>query len=165
MSSNGNIFRVVGPLCGEFTGHKGQWRGTLIFSLICDCRRRWFETPSRPLWRHCNKRFEISPPDHCEWNTYMCIFQCVGKVALARFCSAHGCKWPLIKCPRPTVANFVCEPIRIGIRYASHSIDSNYFVLARCHFRISSQANTNVLKCSKHSYWPCESKPIRISSL
>ena len=24
-------------------------------------------------------------------------------------------------CPRPTVANFVCEPIRIGIRCASHS--------------------------------------------
>ena len=35
-SSNGNIFRVAGPLCGWFTGHhKGQWRGALIFSLIC----------------------------------------------------------------------------------------------------------------------------------
>ena len=43
-------------------------------------------------------------------------------------------------------------------------IDSNYLVLVRCHFRISSQANTNVLKCSKHSYWPCELKSIRIAS-
>ena len=40
-SSNGNIFRVTGPLCGEFTGHrwiqphKGQWRGALMFYLIC----------------------------------------------------------------------------------------------------------------------------------
>ena len=41
-SSNGNIFRVTGPLCGEFTGrspvnspHKSQWRGALMFSLIC----------------------------------------------------------------------------------------------------------------------------------
>ena len=40
-SSNGNIFRVTGPLCGEFTGHrwiprkKVQWRGALIFPLIC----------------------------------------------------------------------------------------------------------------------------------
>ena len=40
-SSNGNIFRVTDPLCGEFTGHwwislhKGQWLGALIFSLIC----------------------------------------------------------------------------------------------------------------------------------
>ena len=38
-SSNGNIFRVTGPLCGEFIGpvnspHKGQWRGALMFSLI-----------------------------------------------------------------------------------------------------------------------------------
>ena len=46
-----------------------------------------------------------------------------------------------------------------SLRIAQHRIDSNYFVLVRCHFRISSQANTNVLKCSKHSYWPCESKP------
>ena len=50
-----------------------------------------------------------------------------------------------------------------SLRIAQHRIDSNYFVLVRCHFRISSQANTNVLKCSKHSYWPCESKPIRTS--
>ena len=33
-SSNGNIFRVTGPLCGEFTGPgqwRGQWRGALMF--------------------------------------------------------------------------------------------------------------------------------------
>ena len=42
--------------------HKGQWRGTLMFSLICalnkplskQSRCWWFETPSHPLWRHCN---------------------------------------------------------------------------------------------------------------
>ena len=39
-SSNGNIFRVTGHLCGELTGHQwiphtGQWRGALTFSLIC----------------------------------------------------------------------------------------------------------------------------------
>ena len=51
-----------------------------------------------------------------------------------------------------------------SLRIGQHRIDSNYFVLVRCHFRISSQANRNVLKCSKHSYWPCEYKPIRIAS-
>ena len=46
-SSNGNIFRVTGPLCGEFTGHrwisphKGRWRGVLMFSLICDWINGW----------------------------------------------------------------------------------------------------------------------------
>ena len=38
-SSNGNVFRVAGPLCGESTGHrwippnKGQWRGTVDLRL------------------------------------------------------------------------------------------------------------------------------------
>ena len=45
-SSNGNIFRVAGHLCGEFTGplnspHKGQWRGALMFSLICVWINGW----------------------------------------------------------------------------------------------------------------------------
>ena len=41
--------------------HKGQWRGALIFSLICLNKRLskqswgwWFETLSCPLWRHRN---------------------------------------------------------------------------------------------------------------
>ena len=42
--------------------HKGQWRGALMFSLICASNKRlskqswgwWFETPSRSLWHHCN---------------------------------------------------------------------------------------------------------------
>ena len=45
-SWNGNIFRVAGHLCGKFTGprwipHKGQWRGTLMFSLICVWISSW----------------------------------------------------------------------------------------------------------------------------
>ena len=40
-SLNGNIFRVAGPLYGEFTGHKGQWRGDLVFSLIWAWRNGW----------------------------------------------------------------------------------------------------------------------------
>ena len=40
-SSSWNIFRVTGHLCGKFTDrrwispHKGQWRGSLMFSFIC----------------------------------------------------------------------------------------------------------------------------------
>ena len=46
-SSNGNIFRVTGHLCGEFVGpmwippHKGQWRGAWMFSLICVWINGW----------------------------------------------------------------------------------------------------------------------------
>ena len=43
---NGNIFRVTGHLCDEFTGHqwiprKGQWRGALMFSLTCAWINGW----------------------------------------------------------------------------------------------------------------------------
>ena len=61
-SSNGNIFCVTGPLCGEFTGDR--WIPITKASVFVDFRliKRlskqswgwWFETPSRSLWRHCN---------------------------------------------------------------------------------------------------------------
>ena len=46
-SSNGNIFLITGPLCGEIhwspvnSPHKGQWRGALMFSLICVETNGW----------------------------------------------------------------------------------------------------------------------------
>ena len=66
-SSNWDIFRVTGPLCGEFTGPR--WIPLTKASdaeLWCflwslpeqtvgkHSRRWWFEVPSRPLWRHHN---------------------------------------------------------------------------------------------------------------
>ena len=66
-SSNGNIFRVTGPLCGEFTGHRRipltKASGAELWCffglrlnkrLSKQPRRWWFETPSHPLWCHCN---------------------------------------------------------------------------------------------------------------
>ena len=67
-SSNGNIFRGSGPLCGEFTDR--QWiprTKTSDAELWCFFYLRlnkrlskqwwgwWFKTPSRSLWRHCNE--------------------------------------------------------------------------------------------------------------
>ena len=58
-SSNGNIFRVTGPLCGKFTGpgefpHKGQWRGVLIASLICVWINGWVNNrEAGDLRRYC----------------------------------------------------------------------------------------------------------------
>ena len=65
-SSNGNIFRVTGPLCGEFTGpgeFPTQRPVTRSFDVFFDLRLNkrlskqpggwWFETPSWSLWRHC----------------------------------------------------------------------------------------------------------------
>ena len=66
-SSNGNIFRVTGPLCGEFTG-PGEFHAqrpvTRRFDVFFDLRLNkrlskqpggwWFDTPSWSLWRQCN---------------------------------------------------------------------------------------------------------------
>ena len=49
-SSNGNFFRVTGPLCGDAE----LWCFLLSKRLSKQSWGWWFETPSRPLWRHCN---------------------------------------------------------------------------------------------------------------
>ena len=66
-SWNGNIFRVTGHLCGEFTGHRwsphtkaSDAEHDIFFDLRLNKRMSkqsrdwWFETSSRSLWRHCN---------------------------------------------------------------------------------------------------------------
>ena len=73
-SSNGNMFRVTGfcvgnspvtagnsPVTGEFPSHRPVTRSFDVFfdlrlnkRLSKQSRRRWFEKPSRSLWRHCN---------------------------------------------------------------------------------------------------------------
>ena len=66
-SSNGTIFRVTGPLCGDFTGpgeFPAQWPVTRSFDVFFDLRLNkrlskqpwgwWFETPPWSLWGQCN---------------------------------------------------------------------------------------------------------------
>ena len=67
-SSNGNTFRVTGPLWGESTGdrwipsHRPVTRSVDVFfdvrlnkRLSKQSRCGWFETPWRSLRRHCNE--------------------------------------------------------------------------------------------------------------
>ena len=75
------------PVEWPVSTHKRQWRGALLFSLIyawtndwANKRRRWFETPLRSLWRHCNNSACLRPslcnkftgklnstPPWCKW--------------------------------------------------------------------------------------------------
>ena len=72
-SSNGNIFRVTGPLCGEFTGlgeFPEQRLVTRSFDIFFDLRLNkqlskqppgwWFGTPLWSLWRQCNGQDRFS---------------------------------------------------------------------------------------------------------
>ena len=96
-SSNGNIFRVTGHLCGEFTGVRWiprtkasdaeLWCFLWSASNKRFCKQSWgwwFETPSLPLWRHRN-----AVPTF--WNntqvvTYGCIFIPRGLLKFIIYC-------------------------------------------------------------------------------
>ena len=84
-SSNGNIFRVTGPLCGEFTGEFPSqrpvtWSFGVFFDLSLNKRlskqswHRWFEMSLHPLWGHCNdvQHFCI-PPELCGLCVYILL--------------------------------------------------------------------------------------------
>ena len=78
-SSNGNIFRITGPLCGEYIGHRWipltkasdaelwcfLWSASERLSKQLE--RRWFETPPRSLWRHCNDDQYRCETKACNW--------------------------------------------------------------------------------------------------
>ena len=79
-SSNGSIFRVTVSLLGEFPGHRwipAQRPVMRKIDTFSDMRlnkrwsirstQRWFKTPSRSLWRHCNEH--LTDPCHCLWMT------------------------------------------------------------------------------------------------
>ena len=79
-SSNEYIFRVTGPLCGEFTGpgeFPAQRPVTRNFDVFFDLRLNkriskqswgwWYETPSWSVWRQCNVYVGM-------WIVHLCIF-------------------------------------------------------------------------------------------
>ena len=107
-SSNGNIFRVTGPLCGEFTGDRWIPRTKAsdaelwcLFDLRHNkvlskpSKRRWFETPSCSSWCHCNDLrirvfLKLVYNDMLLWNlvlTLPLIIQCITR------CLAMALQW------------------------------------------------------------------------
>ena len=90
-SSNGNIFHVTGPLCGEITGpdefptqRSVTWRFGAFFDLRLNKRLSkqswgwWFETPPWSLWRQCNV-FVVCEATQLRW-------YCVLKIHRVRNC-------------------------------------------------------------------------------
>ena len=96
-STNGNIFPVTGHLCGEFTAQRPVTR---TFHVFFDLRLNkplskqswgwWFETLSRPLWRHCKYRAQSYWPTFDIHHPYMATSKCRHRVE-----SALGDKWDL----------------------------------------------------------------------
>ena len=65
-SSNGSISCIIGPLWREFTGHrwiprtKYQWRGALMFSLICVWKNGWANNRDAGDWRRYHAHYDVT---------------------------------------------------------------------------------------------------------
>ena len=64
--SNGNIFRVTGPLCGVNSPHKGQWRGALMVSLICARINDWVNNREAGDLRRHRGHYEVRVMVTCQ---------------------------------------------------------------------------------------------------
>ena len=104
-SSNGNIFRVTGPLCGEFTGpgeFPTQRAVTRNFDVFFDLRLNkrlskqprgwWFETPSWSFWRQCHV-----PKNSCKAYIDGLVQGCIKSIANIRsYCSLSLSHWYVV---------------------------------------------------------------------
>ena len=72
-SSHGNIFRVIGHLCGEFTGHRRQWHGALMFSLICVWINGWVNNREAGNLRRHRVHYDFTVMD------FRMLSACTGK--------------------------------------------------------------------------------------
>ena len=122
-SSNGNIFRVTGPLCGEFTGpgeFPTQRPVTWSFDVFFDLRLNkwlskqpwgwWFETPSWSLWRHRNDVITHPCPNSND------------SLAKPPLLKTLGHKWVITShCFTYTYWNLLISQILLSIRQISHN--------------------------------------------
>ena len=91
-SSNGNIFRVTGTLCRESTGHrwnKGQWRGALMFSLICVWTNGWVNNRDTGDLRRHGTHYDVTVMHHGDYSAVFSIS--VDIVHSPR--NPYFCKW------------------------------------------------------------------------
>ena len=116
-SSTGNIFRVTSPLCGEFAGHQWiprikrpvTWSFDVFFDLSLNKRLskqskpRWFETPSRSLWRRYNglhsliSQTILSAPKCQSNDNLFSLIPCLTRSGneFTIFCAIHYGTWHL----------------------------------------------------------------------
>ena len=108
-SSNGNIFRVTGLLCGEFTG-PGELPSQRPVTRSCDvffdmCQNRqvskesrgwWSETPSSSLWRQRNATTRLTHDLYVHIPNIVDKFCCriLNNIDQGRsqYCACHDCR-------------------------------------------------------------------------
>ena len=113
-SPNGNIFRVTGPLWRESTRQRciplpkaseaELWcflRLRLNKRLSKQSRRRWFETPSCSIWRHCNSS-EMPAVRKVMQFHFVCVFALPYRAVLLGSLSSWDIIWLIDWCRSST---------------------------------------------------------------
>ena len=136
-SSNRSSFRVTGPLCGEFTGHRSipltKTSDVELWCFLSSVLNKWlskqslgwwFETPSHSLWRHCNGcKLQRTNEQHRSDVARCCIFVTV--------------RWP-----DASAINAILAEIQIrSIRYSIELLFSD------------SDMHQGALCCRQYSLW------------
>ena len=95
------------PVTGEFPSQRPVTRSfDVFFDLHLNkrsseqSRRRWFETPSCPLWRHCNESFWQRRPCNTYFGVYTVLTHwgrvthiCVGDLTIIESCNGLSPGW------------------------------------------------------------------------
>ena len=122
-SSNRSSFRVTGPLCGEFTGHRSipltKTSDVELWCFLSSVLNKWlskqslgwwFETPSRSLWRHCNGcKLQRTNEQHRSDVARCCIFVTV--------------RWPDASAINAILAEIQIRSIRYSIELLFSDLD------------------------------------------
>ena len=134
-SSNGHIFRVTGPLCGEFTGHRGipitKRPMTRSFNVFFDLRPNkrlckqswcwWFEKSSRSLWRQRNG-----------WYSGI-ILQC----RLNRITFYVNSLWPSVVTRRPRSGSPLVSAMACRLKAPSHYLNQCWRIISKVQWHLS----------------------------
>ena len=90
-SWNGNILRFTDHLCWEFTGprwipHNGQWRGALMFSLICVLINSWVNNREAGDLRRHRAHYDVIVMNQCRLGSLTHTSSCLNELTLISKC-------------------------------------------------------------------------------
>ena len=139
--------------------HKGQWRGSLMISLIyawTNCwvnnqDSQWFETPSRSLWRHCNV-FGTKPSTklmltNCHWGPLRTHFRYI-LIKIRLWCFNIYC---LVK------ITCIISPIVLWVSNYMLQYVTNYFFLRYIFLMSTLMTQGTCFLCLQDAWADCDS--------
>ena len=164
-SSNGNIFRVTGHLCGEFTGdywpfvrgihrspvnspHKGQWRGALMVSLICAWINGWVNNREAGDLRHHCAHHDVTVMWENKVEEYCDLFHLTFNLQANHQSSQfENIIWNYLK--RSVNISPIVDPCKIPM--AQHPPRGRYFICCALGFWLLIARWSSVFRCAPHS--------------